>query len=201
MIAEHDGEAGLEAVKLFVVRHGRTALNAAGLLRGRNDVDLDSVGQLEAARLATALADVELSRVVSSPLRRATATATPMALVHDLRVDVDDDLVDRDYGEWTGQPATDVVARFGSVDAAPGVEPRAVFERRVRRALDRWASKPTGGSTLLVGHDAVNGCLLRIAVPELADGDVGQHTGCWNELALDGERWRAVAINQVPDDS
>jgi len=198
-MSEHDGApVDRGGGRLFVVRHGRTALNAAGRLRGRHDVELDAVGWLEAARLAVALADVELGRVVSSPLRRAVGTATPIALVHDLPVEVDDELVDRDYGEWAGQQADEVVARFGSLDAAPGVEPRNRFEARLRGVFDRWTGDQAGGPVLLVGHDAVNICLLQLAVPELADGAVVQHTGCWNELACDGGRWRAVAIDRVP---
>lgn len=183
---------------IFIVRHGRTALNAAGLLRGRNDLELDAVGRLEAARLATALADFAIVRIVSSPLRRAVQTATPIALVHGLGVETDDDLSDRDYGEWTGRSATELTERYGAVDSAPGIEPREVFERRIRRALDRWTNQLGSGPTMLVAHDAVNGCLLRMAVPSLTDADVAQHTGCWNQLEFDGARWSVLAINQVP---
>lgn len=37
----------------------------------------------------------------------------------------DQRLVDRDYGPWTGASKESVVARRGSVDNAPGVEPQA----------------------------------------------------------------------------
>lgn len=184
-------------LRLYVVRHGRTALNAAGRLRGRNDVGLDPVGRCEADRLAVALAGAELARVVSSPLRRAVETATPIARVHGLAVELDDDLLDRDYGEWEGHPAAEVRARYGSVEAAPGVEPAASFEGRVRRALRRWTFGAPGTS-LLVAHDAVNACLLRLMIPALAGRTIVQHTGCWNELVHDGVRWRAVVIDRVP---
>ncbi|MBT4677856.1 MAG: hypothetical protein HOB67_08430, partial [Acidimicrobiaceae bacterium] len=51
---------------LFVLRHGRTAANAAGLLLGRLDPDLDELGVRQAAAAAAALSTVD--RVVSSPL-------------------------------------------------------------------------------------------------------------------------------------
>ncbi|MGH2843820.1 MAG: histidine phosphatase family protein, partial [Solirubrobacteraceae bacterium] len=38
-------------VTVFLVRHGRTALNAAGVLRGHLDPPLDDVGVEEAGRL------------------------------------------------------------------------------------------------------------------------------------------------------
>lgn len=184
---------------VFLLRHGRTALNAAGLLRGRRDVDLDAIGQLEAARLAALFAGVALTAVVASPMRRAVQTATPIALLHHLEVQTDDDLIDRDYGEWAGQPADEVRRRFGTIDAAPGVESRAAFEHRLRRTFERWSTH--AGPVLLVGHDAVNAALLRLVLDDQDEQDVVQHTGCWNELVFDGLRWRGVAINQVPRDA
>jgi broad specificity phosphatase PhoE len=115
---------------VFLARHGRTALNAENRLRGRLDPDLDDVGREEAAALADVLAAVRPVRVVSSPLHRAMQTARAIAHRAGLDVVVAQGLNDRDYGEWAGQPKEQVVARWGSIDAAPGVEPAAaVFYR------------------------------------------------------------------------
>ncbi len=69
----------IDRATIFLLRHGRTALNADGALRGRVDTPLGTVGRQQAARLADLFADSGLTSVVSSPLRRATATATPLA--------------------------------------------------------------------------------------------------------------------------
>lgn len=66
------------AVRLFLVRHGRTSLNAAGLLRGELDVPLDPSGETEAAELGRSFREVGLEAVVSSPLVRAVETASPL---------------------------------------------------------------------------------------------------------------------------
>ena len=58
---------------LIVARHGQTAANAAGLLLGRADVELDDTGRRQAAALAEAVGPADV--VVSSPLRRAVQTA------------------------------------------------------------------------------------------------------------------------------
>ncbi|MFI5100881.1 MAG: histidine phosphatase family protein [Actinomycetes bacterium] len=42
---------------VYLVRHERTALNAAGVLRGRLDPDLDATGRVETERLGGLLAD------------------------------------------------------------------------------------------------------------------------------------------------
>lgn len=62
-------------MRVFLVRHGRTSLNAAGLLRGQLDVPLDETGEAEAAALGKVFRHVPLAVVVSSPLRRALDTA------------------------------------------------------------------------------------------------------------------------------
>jgi broad specificity phosphatase PhoE len=64
---------------IFLVRHGRTPLNAAGVLRGRIDTPLDDVGQAEARALGDTFRGVGLGGVVSSPLVRAYDTAAAIA--------------------------------------------------------------------------------------------------------------------------
>ncbi len=54
---------------VFLVRHGRTPLNAAGVLRGRIDTPLDHVGRAEARALGDVFHGVSISGVVTSPLR------------------------------------------------------------------------------------------------------------------------------------
>ncbi|MBO0747342.1 MAG: histidine phosphatase family protein, partial [Acidimicrobiaceae bacterium] len=58
------------ASRLYLARHGRTPLNAAGVLRGRLDPPLDEEGRAEAARLGSALGGVGVRLVVASPLQR-----------------------------------------------------------------------------------------------------------------------------------
>ena len=111
----------------YLVRHGETPLNEAGVLRGLADPPLDETGRRQAERLGAALGSLGLAAVIASPLLRARQTALG------LDVTVDQCLLDRDYGPWTGISRESVTARWGSVDRAPGVEPRpAVRDRAVR---------------------------------------------------------------------
>lgn len=193
-----------KVLSVFVVRHGQTQLNADGRLRGHLDIALDSVGQLEAARLANVLGRLPLRRIVTSPLRRARETAAPIAIARAIPIEPDDDLIDRDYGPWTGCPRSDVEARFGSLDNAPGVETIDGLEQRLLEAFNRVVVErhADNGPVLLVGHDATNAALLRALVPELAACDnIEQHTGCWNRLDLVGDRWHASVLNEYPTDA
>jgi probable phosphomutase (TIGR03848 family) len=87
---------------VLLLRHGRTAANAAGTLAGRTPVDLDETGVGQARALAERLAGLPLATVVSSPLHRCLHTlaiALPgVEPVHE------PGLVECGYGDWEGQP-------------------------------------------------------------------------------------------------
>lgn len=197
MFTNHTPHDPTQPISVVFARHGRTALNAAGKLRGRADPPLDEVGQLEADHLADMLAEMPIHAVVSSPRLRARQTAEAVAARHDLTVVVDAGLDDRDYGEWTGHVTDDVVARFGSVDAAPGVEIRADFENRVLATFHHLVGMASEGRLVIVAHDAINRVLLARLVDDLPDdpGLIQQDTGCWNRLELISGRWHAPVVN------
>lgn len=188
--------------RLYLVRHGRTVLNAAGALRGRLDPPLDDVGRREAEHVAAFVAGSPgpVVAVVSSPLRRATETAGAIAARVGRAVDVDPDLVDRDYGEWAGRSREEVAARWGSLDAAPGVEDLARVQARARRALD--AAGARGGdqtAVVVVAHDVVNRVLLADLDPSLGPPEaLRQPTGCCNVLECVEGRWSIAVVGIVP---
>jgi probable phosphoglycerate mutase len=186
---------------VYLVRHGRTGLNAQGWLRGRSDPPLDQVGRAEAARLAGLFAGSRLAVVLTSPLQRAVQTATPLAATTNAPLQPVATFLDRDYGPWNGRPRAEADRRYGSLDMAPGVEAWTALERRVLAGLGAAAEQYTGRTFAIVAHDAVNRALLawvdgRVGGPEL----VAQRTGCWNRLRQAGGRWRVLVLDAVPGD-
>ncbi len=137
---------------LILVRHGRTAANAAGLLQGRKDNPLDEVGELQAGAVGAAVGPVDL--VVSSPLRRALQTAAAF----DSEVRVDDRFVELDYGEWEARPVADVAAeswvawRDDPDFRPPGGETLRELGTRVRSGLDDLASEAAERRIAVVCH-------------------------------------------------
>lgn len=187
---------------LLLVRHGRTALNAQGRLRGHLDPPLDDIGRAEATATADALAAFAPARVITSPLQRAVQTATAIADRAGLPVLVDDRLIDRDYAAWAGSTPDEVIARWGSLDKAPGVEPASAVLTRAREVLDDEGRRLGTGSAVLVSHDVVNRMLLAWIAPRLGPAaGIGQRTACWNELTRDGGRWQVLRVDQRPSDS
>lgn len=186
---------------LYVIRHGRTALNASGVLRGRLDPALDEVGRAQAAWLARTLAPVELDKVVSSPLRRAMETAQAIASYRQIPVTYDPAWIDRDYGPFAGHPASELIDDYRSIDLAPGVEPLEHLRERVMCGLDALCkSIGAGWRVAAIAHDAVNKTLLSQLVDSLPNDPelIAQSTGCWNQLELHGGTWSAVVVNATP---
>jgi broad specificity phosphatase PhoE len=183
------------ADRVFLARHGRTALNAEGRLRGLSDPPLDEVGIGEVARLAQVLAPKHPTAVVCSPLQRAVATAQAIGAASGAPVTVDVRLNDRDYGPVTGQLRDEVERRYGSVDLAPGVEPLTALAARARQAFFELVADYGPGPLVMVSHDAFNRALLGQLDPALSD--VRQRTACWNQLSLVDGAWQVDAYDLV----
>ncbi len=193
--------------RIFLVRHGRTALNADGRLRGRLDPPLDDIGEREVLALARTLAEHRIVRIVASPLTRAMQTAQAIGQATWQPVTALSALLDRDYGRWAGEREDEVVRRFGSLDAAPGVEPLSAVTQRACVVAENQREMLTHGDVVMVSHDAVTRALLVALDPALAMrvGRLGQRTACWNEIRMVGERWVVVEVDRkspvpVPDE-
>lgn len=141
---------------LVVVRHGRTAANAAGLLLGRLDVDLGALGRRQAVALAAAVtaSSGPIRTVVSSPLRRAVETAEAFGLP----VEVDERFIEVDYGDWDGRPLSEVPPEVWSEwRSDPHFSPTAGeslhgVAARVDEACRDWAARAGDGSVVVATH-------------------------------------------------
>lgn len=137
---------------LLLVRHGQTAANAQHLLLGRADPPLTELGERQARALARALPVPD--RVISSPLRRATATAAAFGVP----VEIDERWVELDYGDYDERPVAsvepDVWARWRSdlTFAPPSGESLADLGRRVRDACVDVADAAGTGAVVVVTH-------------------------------------------------
>lgn len=125
--------------RLLLVRHGRTPWTDAGRLQGWASVDLSAAGRQQVEDLGrTIAAEYAVDEVVSSPLRRATATAEAIAR-HTGHDDVarDPDWRERSFGREEGRQATAVF------DAFPELHPR-------QEAFDPTKQPPDGESVVAV---------------------------------------------------
>ncbi len=145
---------------LILVRHGRTSANAAGLLQGRVDNELDDIGVQQAKQIAAALirSDQRPDRIISSPLMRARQTAQATAELTGLDISIDEHWAELDYGEWDGIPISEVQAsdwqrwRADTGFAPPGGESLAQLNTRVSAACDELAAAAADRNVAVFTH-------------------------------------------------
>src|SRR4051794_14932683 len=95
---------------LVLTRHGMTPRSKPEQHLGQklND-ELSDDGREQARKLAERLAGVEFERIFSSPLLRARATAAIVA--GEREIEVDQRLLEMDYGEWEGLTYAQIEAK------------------------------------------------------------------------------------------
>jgi alpha-ribazole phosphatase len=137
---------------LYLVRHGRTAANAKGLLQGRLDPPLDDIGRRQAQAIAALIGDVD--EVIASPLLRAQETAS----FFDRAVTTDERWIELAYGEYEGVPIGEVPPavwqswKTNAMFATKGGESYGTLDTRVRSACDELSSRIGDRNIVVVSH-------------------------------------------------
>lgn len=132
---------------LFLVRHGRSTANTAGVLAGRAEgVELDETGRDQAVSAGRRLAQVDLAAVVCSPIHRCVQTAELLLDGRQVPLFDEPGLTECDYGEWTGKKLTDLggeelwktVQEQPSAAIFPGGEAMTAMYARSVAAVRGW---------------------------------------------------------------
>jgi probable phosphomutase (TIGR03848 family) len=185
---------------VLLVRHGRTAANADGLLAGWTPgVVLDETGLAQARALAQRIAALPLSAIVSSPLERCQQTAAAMQGARaGLAVETEHRLGECHYGEWTGRelktlakdPLWRVVQAHPSAVTFPGGESmRAMQDRAVDVVREVDARLGADAVWVAVSHGDVIKAVLADAM--------GLHLDQFQRLVVDPCSVTAVRYTQL----
>lgn len=139
-------------MELYLIRHGETEWSRARRHTGRTDLPLSPAGEAEARALGQHLRGLEVDRVLSSPLTRATTTAALAGFGE--RVELTDALLEVDYGDYEGLTTTEIRASRPGWDlfrdGCPGGETPEQMAKRVDALIEEL--RELGGNTLLFGH-------------------------------------------------
>ncbi|GAB2469095.1 bifunctional RNase H/acid phosphatase [Streptosporangium sandarakinum] len=163
------------ATSLLLLRHGETPFSAERRFSGVGDPELTSAGiaQAEAAAARLSRPPYGIQVVVSSPLKRARATAEIVAAMLGLEVEVEEGLREVDFGDWEGHTFTEIQRRWPDELAAwladpsaapPGGESFEAAARRVQTTGDRLVERYEGRTVLAVSHVTPIKMLLRFAL-------------------------------------
>ncbi|BBX89192.1 phosphoglycerate mutase [Mycolicibacterium boenickei] len=151
-------------VQLLLVRHALPLRSEPG--QG-SDPDLSEEGIAQAERLPAALARFPVSRLVSSPQRRAIQTAGPLAKELGLQVEVDDRLAeyDRDMSHYVpieeiAKENPEELARLVSGHLPSSVDENAFMARINAAVEDLVAAGDHDGTVAVFSHGGVINVLL-----------------------------------------
>ena len=95
------------AVKLFLLRHGRTGMS--GRYVGSSDVPMSQEGEEQIQSLRYLLARESFDRVLCSPMLRCRRTLELLEL--DCPVEFDPDLREIDFGRWEGKTFQEIAGQ------------------------------------------------------------------------------------------
>ena len=187
---------------VFLIRHGQTEANREQRIQGRGlNGPLNEAGRAQAHALAARFAEVPLTGVVASPMRRARETAEALAAPHGLSVALDADWEEMHWGRHEGAlPSNELRALFARLHAAwddgdfaphpDGGETLLDVQTRARAAWHRVLDAHRDGHVAVVTH----GRTLRVLLATLlhADGLRAMHTfrhanTSVNELQVDDD--------------
>ena len=129
-------------VRLHLVRHGRTASNAAGTYTGMRDVDLSEEGLEGLEQLMTTGDYGMVTKVFVSPLKRCQQTAEK--LFPNVEKVVVEGLIEYNFGEYEGHTSKELAKRQDYLDwtaglpeaAPPKGETNQAFNDRIRQTVE-----------------------------------------------------------------
>ena len=162
------GKEGIMTL-VVLVRHAHSVANGSGILAGRSaGIHLSPTGKRQARELAKRLGDIPIKSLRSSPLERCEETISPwlrknLPLNSKLKLHIDSDLSEVDYGQWTGRKLRTLSkeALWKTVQEKPShvtfPEGESLIDMQVRamNALQRGLETRGKGHVLLISHGDV----------------------------------------------
>ncbi len=156
-------------MKIYLVRHGETDWNQAGLLQGQTDIALNVQGLEQAREAAERLKEVPFEIAFCSPLIRAKRTAETIIGDRKITITTDERLRELNFGPWEGvdirtikDAASQPFTNPGSYIPPEGAESFAQLYKRSGEFVDQvlLPLEGTYETVLVVAHGGVNRSIL-----------------------------------------
>jgi len=150
-------------LKLILVRHGETYWNEERRIQGGDsDIELNDTGLEQARKLAAFLRNESIAAILSSPLKRAIATAEVIASHHQLPIEIPQGLRELKVGELEGMSVSKLGTTFsqfliqwwqdrGAKDL-PNGESLVDLQQRAWKVIESLLEKHKDGTVVVVSH-------------------------------------------------
>lgn len=181
-------------MKIYLVRHGETDWNQAGLLQGQTDIALNAQGLEQAREAAERLKEVPFEIAFCSPLIRAKRTAETIIGDRKITITTDERLRELNFGPWEGvdirtikDAASQPFTNPGSYIPPEGAESFAQLYKRSGEFVDQvlLPLEGTYETVLVVAHGGVNRSILNPVLNIPVDDFWRMHMGNCATAILD----------------
>lgn len=181
-------------MKIYLVRHGETDWNQAGLLQGQTDIALNAQGLEQAREAAERLKEVPFEIAFCSPLIRAKRTAETIIGDRKITLTTDERLRELNFGPWEGVDIRTIKDAASQPFTNPGsyIPPKGAesFEQLYKRSGEfvNQVLLPLEGSyetVLVVAHGGVNRSILNPVLNIPVDDFWRMHMGNCATAILD----------------
>lgn len=199
-------------MKLILVRHGQTQWNKERRVQGgSSDIELNDTGLRQAQRLASFLKNENVAVIVSSPLKRATATAGAIANHHHLPVEVDAGLREIEVGEMEGLGVSNLNTTFSQFlmqwwqgtgqEKLPKGESFVDVQQRSWKIVERLLAEHKDETVVVVSHYFVTLTIIfkALAFPLEYITKLRLDPGGVSILEFGDYGTRLAAFNNIPD--
>jgi len=192
----------------YLLRHGEHVLRGRVLAGRTPGVGLSARGRAEIAAVADRLAEERIAALCSSPLQRTRETAEILADRLDLPIEYREDVIELDFGEWTGLTFDAVRAderwklwsTCRSIATVPGGESMRQVQERVVEALFELRQAHPDGTVVVVSHgDVIRAALLfALGMPLDFYSRIEVGLASMSTIRIDNSGLRVLTVNERP---
>lgn len=195
-------------MKIYILRHGETALNAKGVMQGWLDEPLNENGRKLAALSGQAMKGIRFDRCISSPFVRATETAEILLREsgNAANIAIDDRIREIHFGDLEGKSLSEMgeegykfnMDPFRFVGFPNGERIQDVCIR-TQSFLKELIAKDDGKTYLISTH----GCAMRAMVNYLKDDPSdywyghGPYNCSFTIIEVEGDKARITDVDKV----
>ncbi len=194
--------------KIYLIRHGESIANTEGIYQGQTyDTDLSPLGEIQTDRLVKWFTDINIDRIVSSPLKRTRKTAEKVAKSKKMNVETNAEVIETNHGKWEGVHKKEIEKRWNGIYKKWLEKPLETtfpegerFSQTITRTW-KWLEgvKDYKGDILLATHDNI----IRIIIAKINGMDINS---IWNinlnpaaitEIEIEGDKIKVNYINKI----
>ncbi|WP_457640571.1 phosphoserine phosphatase PspA [Persephonella sp.] len=150
------------AVRIIYVRHAESLWNPIGRYQGRLDPELSERGHKQAELLASTLKKYNPKALYTSPLKRTYMTAEYISKELGLDININEDIIEIDHGEWSGMLVEEVKEKYPDMFRQWLYEPETIefphgetlidVYNRVKKFQEEMLEKHDGETIIAVSH-------------------------------------------------